>query len=187
MALNYSGTTVEHREIDLRNKPQAMLIASPKGTVPVLIDGELVLEESIEIMQWALQRSDPDGWREVDETAARSWIETNDGVFKTLLDQYKYPDRYPTINNDQIFNDAVSLMLEPMEGALESHEFLSGDTQSWVDVAIFPFIRQFSMVDINRFGRLSLPHLKKWLNKYLESEIFNAVMQRYPTWTSSSE
>ena len=93
MALKYAGIEVEHREIELRNKPQSMLMASPKGTVPVLIVGDLVLDQSLEIMQWALQQSDPDNWGEIDAVAAQIWIERNDGPFKALLDQYKYPNR----------------------------------------------------------------------------------------------
>ena len=182
MALQYSGIKVEHREIELRNKPQSMLLASPKGTVPVLIVDDLILDQSLEIIHWALQKSDPDNWGEIDKDAAQIWIEKNDGPFKVLLDQYKYPNRHPNLNQNDVLNAAIGLMLKPMDDALKSSQFLLGNKQSWLDVAIFPFIRQFSMVNLERFDQLSLPALKKWLAQYLQSELFHAVMYKYPTW-----
>ena len=195
MALQYSGIKVEHREIELRNKPQSMLLASPKGTVPVLIVDDLILDQSLEIIHWALQKSDPDNWSEIDKDAAQIWIEKNDGPFKVLLDQYKYPNRHPNLNqnllNDfirvvifqnDVLNTAIELLLKPMDDALKSSQFLLGDKQSWLDVAIFPFIRQFSMVNLEWFDQLPLTALKKWLAQFLQSELFNAVMYKYPTW-----
>ena len=183
MALKYAGIEVQHREIELRNKPKSMLMASPKGTVPVLILGDVVLDQSIEIMRWALQTSDPDNWGGIDEDAAHIWIEKNDCAFKALLDQYKYPNRNPHLNQGEILDAAIALMLKPMNDALESHQYLLGNQQSWVDVAIFPFVRQFSMVNISRFDQLPFPALKRWLANYLQSELFNAVMGKHPTWT----
>ena len=182
MTLNYSGIQVEHREIELRNKPQSMLMASPKGTVPVLIVGDLVLDQSLDIMRWALQQSDPDNWGEMDEVAAQTWIDRNDGPFKVLLDQYKYPNRHPHLNQDEIFDAAIALMLGPMNDALESSQYLVGNQQSWLDIAIFPFIRQFSMVNPQQFEQLPLPALKNWLTKHLRSELFNATMSQHPAW-----
>jgi glutathione S-transferase len=182
MALQYSGIKVEHREIELRNKPQSMLLASPKGTVPVLIVDDLILDQSLEIIHWALQKSDPDNWGEIDKDAAQIWIEKNDGPFKALLDQYKYPNRHPNLNQNDVLNAAIELMLQPMDDALKSSQFLLGNKQSWLDAAIFPFIRQFSMVNLERFDQLPLPALKKWLAQYLQSELFHAVMYKYPTW-----
>ena len=182
MALKYAGITVEHREIELRNKPQSMLMASPKGTVPVLIIGNLILDQSLEIMHWALQKSDPDHWGEIDEDAAQFWIDKNDGPFKTLLDQYKYPNRHPHMNQESVLDAATTLMLKPMDDVLESRHYLLGHKQSWLDVAIFPFIRQFSMVNAERFDQLPLPALKNWLAHYLQSELFNTVMSKHPTW-----
>ena len=183
MALQYAGITVEHREIELRNKPQSMLRVSPKGTVPVLIVGNLILDQSLEIMRWALQKSDPDNWGEIDEDAAQIWIDKNDGPFKTLLDQYKYPSRHPHMNQESVLEAATTLMLKPMDDVLESSQYLLGHKQSWLDVAIFPFIRQFSMVNSERFDQLPLPALKNWLAQYLQSELFTAIMCKHPTWT----
>jgi glutathione S-transferase len=99
-----------------------------------------------------------------------------------LLDQYKYPNRHPNLNQNDVLNAAIELMLKPMDDALKSSQFLLGNKQSWLDVAIFPFIRQFSMVNLERFDQLPLPALKKWLAQYLQSELFNVVMYKYPTW-----
>jgi glutathione S-transferase len=182
MALQYAGIQVEYREIDLRNKPQSMLRLSPKGTVPVLdVDG-LVLDQSLDIMHWALKMSDPDGWNILDENIAMTWIEKNDELFKSLLDQYKYPNRYPHLNQAVVLADAMALMLEPMESALGFSQYLLGNRMTWVDVAIFPFIRQFSMVDQQKFEKLPFPHIQKWLRRHIESKLFLAVMDKYPTW-----
>lgn len=187
MALKYAGVEVEHREIELRNKPQAMLSASPKGTVPVLCLGDdLVLDQSLEIMHWALGQCDPDAWILVDEAIAQDWIKRNDGPFKALLDQYKYPNRYPHLNTADVLSSAVALMLEPMENALQSHQYLMGDTLCWVDVALFPFIRQFSMVNPPEFESLPLQATKAWLKAWVESELFKSVMNKYPTWVDSA-
>ena len=182
MALQYAGIQVEHREIELRNKPQSMLLASPKGTVPVLcVDGQ-VIDQSLDIMRWALDQSDPDKWKSIDGVIAQYWIDKNDGPFKKLLDQYKYPNRHPELNQEETLIAIEELMLKPMEAALQSSPFLLGNQMTWVDIAIFPFIRQFSMVDPQRFEQLPYTLLKRWLNQHLESELFNAVMQKYPAW-----
>lgn len=182
MTLKYAGIQVQHREIALRNKPQSMLLASPKGTVPVLCVDGLILDQSLDIMRWALGKSDPDGWEVVDESISKGWIEKNDGLFKMLLDQYKYPDRYPDFNQEEVLSAAKELMLKPMETSLHSSQYLLGGKMTWVDVAIFPFIRQLSMVNPQRFEELPFTLTKKWLNQHIESELFNSVMHKYPTW-----
>lgn len=182
MALKYAGIDVEHREIELRNKPQSMLAASPKGTVPVLCIGDEVLDQSADIMRWAIKQSDPAGWGNVDDAIAQAWIDKNDSPFKTLLDQYKYPNRIPELDPEAVLNEALQSMLLPMEQALQKSQYLLGDKMSWVDIAIFPFIRQFSMVDAKKFEQLPVPTVKAWLNKYLQSDLFNSVMHKHPVW-----
>jgi len=182
MALKYAGIALEHREIDLRNKPQSMLLVSPKGTVPVLCVDALVLEQSLDIMHWALEKTDPDGWRSVDHSIAQAWIEKNDGPFKILLDQYKYPNRYPELKAEEVLSAINELMLIPMESALQDSPYLLGNKMTWVDVAIFPFIRQFAMVNPEQFDQLLLSSTKKWLCQHIESELFHAVMHKHPTW-----
>jgi len=182
LALQYAGIKVEHREIELRNKPQSMLQLSPKGTVPVLCLKDLVLEQSMDIMRWALEQSDPEGWGDIDESIAQVWIEKNDGPFKVLLDQYKYPERHPDLQQEEILLRACKLMLEPMEDTLCSSKYLLQNKMSWVDAAIFPFIRQFSKVDPIRFEQLPFVATKQWLNRHLESQLFHAVMVKHPVW-----
>jgi len=182
MALKYASIEVEIREISLRDKPASMLQISPKGTVPVLQLGDLVIEQSVEIMHWALEQSDPDGWLSVDQQLANTWLNTNDGPFKKLLDQYKYPNRHPELNPQEVLDSAVALMLDPMETVLRKQAFLMGEHLSWIDVALFPFIRQFSMVNLEQFETLPLPKLKHWLTKQLESKLFQSVMHKYPVW-----
>ena len=183
MALKYAGIEIEHREIELRNKPQSMLLASPKGTVPVLCLDGFVLDQSLDIMHWALEQSDPDGWGVVDQSSSQSWIKKNDGPFKALLDQYKYPNRFPDLDRESVLNSAVDLMIKPMEDALQLSPYLLGDKISWVDVAIFPFVRQFAAVNPQRFESLPFISLKQWLNQHLESDLFNSVMDKHPTWS----
>jgi glutathione S-transferase len=182
MALKYSGIEVEHREIELRNKPQSMLLASPKGTVPVLCMGDTVLDQSVDIMRWAIQQSDPDAWGSADDAIAQAWVAKNDDPFKTLLDQYKYPNRFPELDQAAVLKEALQITLLPMEQSLQATQYLMGDQMTWVDVAIFPFIRQFSMVDLKRFDDLPIPAVKKWLAQHIESELFHSVMHKYPVW-----
>lgn len=186
MALKYSQIELEHREIELRNKPKSMLLASPKGTVPVLCLDDLVLDQSIDIMRWALKQSDPAGWLRVEPHLAQQWVDKNDGPFKVLLDQYKYPNRFPHLKQGESLASAYSLMLEPIEAALQACSYLMGNTLSWVDVAIFPFIRQFSMVDLQSFEDLPIPKTRIWLNQLLGTELFLSVMQKHPIWVDES-
>ena len=182
MALRYADIDVEHREIELRNKPQSMLQASPKGTVPVLCLGDQVLDQSMDIVRWAIRQSDPDGWGNLDDALAQAWIDKNDGPFKALLDQYKYPNRFPELDPEVVLHEALELMLLPMERTLQNSQYLMSDQISWIDIAIFPFIRQFSMVDPKQFEQLPIPAVKAWLTQHLESELFNTVMHKHPVW-----
>jgi glutathione S-transferase len=182
MALQYSGIELEHREIELKNKPQSMLLASPKGTVPVLcVDGK-VIDQSLDIMHWAIAQSDPDKWGDIDESIGQIWIDKNDDPFKKLLDQYKYPNRYPEFIQEEVLAAVEELMLKPMETALQLSQYLLGSKMTWVDVAIFPFIRQFSMVNPQRFEQSPYPSIKRWLNQHLDSSLFKSVMQKHPVW-----
>jgi len=185
MALSYAGISVEIREISLRNKPLAMLKISPKGTVPVLQVGKLVIDQSLEIMQWALSQADKDAWlANLDNSLGL--IAVNDGPFKQLLDQYKYPDRFPHVELKDTLNQAMDIFLRPLEKRLEGARYVLGDQKSLADVAIFPFIRQFAMVDSVWFEKSPLEHLKKWLNEQIESDLFLSVMHKYPTWHDPS-
>ena len=183
MALAYSGIAVEIREISLREKPASLLAISPKGTVPVLQSDGLVIEQSYDIMKWALKQSDPDGWLTAEtESLIDEWVAKNDGPFKKLLDQYKYPDRHPDISLEATLTQATASFLDPINEQLTKSTYLLGSKVSLADIAIFPFVRQFAMVNPDWIDQSGLDSLKQWLNQHLESPLFLSVMQKYPTW-----
>lgn len=185
MALLYSQQTVEIREIVLRDKPASMIEISPKGTVPVLIlkKGKL-LEESLDIMYWALAQNDPDDWQlsTTDLNAnILELIKECDGEFKMNLDQYKYADRYPE-KSAITYREQGERFLNLLNRRLATHTFLFGQKISIADIAIFPFIRQFAHVDKAWFDQSEYEHLKKWLKSHLESELFLSIMLKLPAW-----
>lgn len=185
LALYTSGVTVELREVALRDKPESLLAASPKGSVPVLLlpDGS-VIDESWEIMQWALHQRDPEGWLGENESyshAATPLVIENDTAFKRHLDRYKYADLYP--EHPQIYyRSEAEIFLQRLEDQLRATHFLLGDALSIADVAIFSFIRQFAEVDKDWFAQANYPSLRRWLEIFLGSERFDAVMKKYPVW-----
>lgn len=183
MALTYAGVQVELREILLRDKPTAMLTASSKGTVPVLVlpDGS-VLDESYDVMRWALSHHDPDHWCEATLAAeTNALIEQNDGSFKAHLDHYKYADRYPE-HPMEYYRTQAEGFLQILETRLTTTQFLLGEKISIADVGIFPFIRQFAFVDKDWFDRAPYPNLQCWLANFLESDIFLSVMEKHAVW-----
>lgn len=190
LAIAVSGVPVEYREIVLRNKPQAMLAISPKGTVPVLqlfadagIDGR-VIEQSLDIMLWALAINDPQQWL-LGETAlplaAKTLIDTNDGPFKFWLDRYKYADRYPE-HPAVYYREQAEGFLQELESSLGSHTYLIDARLSIADMAIFPFIRQFSAVDKAWFAASKYVRLQTWLEALVNSDLFSAVMIKSNCW-----
>lgn len=187
MVLAYAGIPVEIREISLKEKPPSMVAISPKATVPVMQYGNLVLEQSLDIMRWALSQHDPDGWlTDENNMAVNTLIEVNDGSFKKILDQYKYPSRFPEVNPVDLLTSALNQHLRPLNNQLKKTEFLLGAKLSMADVAIFPFIRQFHMVDETLFSLYQLEDLKKWLNDCIESDLFLSIMQKHPVWQDAS-
>ncbi|MFT6723988.1 MAG: glutathione S-transferase [Arenicella sp.] len=183
MAISYSGVECELREVVLKNKPSAMLQSSAKGTVPVLVDDGLVVDESIEVMAWALARSDPHDW--LRQSLGHQLIKRNDQQFKFYLDRYKYFERYPEQSQSWYFDKALEF-LSCLESSLKVDEngcpFLETPQLSVLDVAIFPFVRQFAFVDKPRFDSQCLPKLQAWLSFILESAVFLNVMHKYAPW-----
>jgi glutathione S-transferase len=181
LAITYAGIPIEIREVQLKHKPEQMLAISPKGTVPVLQlpDGK-VIDESLDIMHWALAQHDPDNWMDAGEDSEKL-IQWNDGDFKTYLDRYKYADRYPEFPASY-YRSQAELFLAELEGKLSQTACLAGDQLSKLDVAIFPFIRQFASVDSLWFESSKYQHLNEWLNRLLRSGLFISVMIKYPTW-----
>lgn len=181
MALKYANVSMDIRDIALKEKPEEMLIASPKGTVPVLVlqDGQ-VLEQSLDIMYWALQQRDIDGWLTVDKPLTQRLIAENDGSFKQALDKYKYAIRFPE-QSATVYRAQAEVFLQKLESQLSQSAYLLGDKVSLADVAIFPFIRQFSGVDLAWFEEATYPKLKAWLKQLVDSDLFVDIMQKRPT------
>jgi glutathione S-transferase len=181
MALLAFGMTVELREIILRDKPPEMLAASPKGTVPVLVlaDGH-VIDESLDIMRWALAQRDPENWLSGDDAAL---IAENDGPFKRALDRYKYPEKH-NIPDPAVPRDEGLAFLATLEERLTNRKFLTGNTLGLADVAIFPFVRQFAATDRTWFDAQPFPALQCWLGEQVASPLFDAVMGRFPRWAA---
>lgn len=178
MALWAAGIAVELREVKLAAKPPELLAASPKATVPVLVlaDGT-VIDQSLDIMRWALEQNDPDGWL---ASADAELIAANDGPFKHHLDRAKYPGRYPDDGRDH--RAAALALLSPLETRLASTPHLGGVACGLTDIAVFPFVRQFAAIDPAWFAAQPAPHLRAWLERHLASPIFAAVMARHVPW-----
>jgi glutathione S-transferase len=182
MALDYAGIDVEIREISLRHKPKHLVAISPKATVPVLVlpDGK-VIDESLDVMHWALTQQDADGWLNVDIKAANKLILENDSRFKVVLDAYKYSERHP--EKTQIEHRADGeIFLRQLEGLLAQNAGLFGALPTFADVAIFPFIRQFKGVDSHWFNTAPFPKLNAWLTTLVESDLFIRIMKKHPTY-----
>lgn len=189
MALDASGITVEHREILLRDKPAEMLAASPKGTVPVVVLPEgRVIEESLDVMLWALGQNDPENWLSpltADRSDMDALIAANDGPFKHHLDRYKYDTRYEgAVASDHRI--AASAHLQGLDDRLSRSDQLLGDTPSLADIALFPFVRQFANTDRDWFDAQPWPNLQRWLDGHLQSERFERIMQKHALYVSQS-
>ena len=181
MALAASGAKVMLREVLLKNKPAELLAASPKATVPVLVlsDGE-VLEESLDVMRWALEYRDPLCW--LDGAALDSnWISECDSDFKHWLDRYKYAERHPE-HSAEDYRKSAEGFIQKLEDQLSISDWMGGDAANAVDVALFPFIRQFAGVDPSWWQNAPYPSVRRWLENWLNSELFSAIMVKYPRW-----
>ncbi|MEN7535665.1 glutathione S-transferase [Aurantiacibacter flavus] len=178
LALLVSGTTCVLREVKLSDKPDALREVSPKATVPVVVtaDGK-VIDESLDIMRWALGRSDPLGWL---ASADDPLIAANDGPFKHALDRYKYPNRH---DSDPEEHRAEGLtLLQALEDRLTRQPQLGGETMGMVDAATFPFVRQFAHTDRDWFSAQDLPQVQSWLAGHLHSDLFTRAMVKHEPW-----
>lgn len=192
MAIAASGVECRLREVVLRDKPAEMLDASPKGTVPVIvqIDGE-VIEESLDVMAWALSKNDAENWLSP-ETGTRADMDAlvaeSDGPFKSALDRYKYPNRYESegiVREEQ--RDIGLQFLSKLNARLDGQSQLFGNRVAYADIAIFPFIRQFANTDRAWFDALDFPHLQSWLAHHLESHRFKQIMPKFAQWKTGDE
>jgi glutathione S-transferase len=156
--------------------------------VPVLqLPGGQVIEQSLDIMRWALAQHDPQQWLAHEGTpASTSLIEHNDGPFKQLLDRYKYPERHLERTQAAYRDEALGAFLMPLEHRLQTHANLLGEQPGLTDMALLPFIRQFAQVDAHWFEHAPLPALQAWLNRHLASPLFESVMLKYPLWQAGA-
>lgn len=197
IAIHYAQQAVELREVVLRDKPPELLMASAKATVPVIVipnelddkvpnNANQVIDESLEIMQWALDQHDPDNWLAVcdGQLTNSDLITRNDTEFKPKLDRYKYFDRYPDASQDDYLAHAKPFLVELNDRIVSNQGYLSGARFSASDAAILPFVRQFANCDLARFNSLELNHLMRWLDQGIASTLFTNVMSKYPAWSA---
>ncbi|UDI90628.1 glutathione S-transferase [Pseudomonas sp. IAC-BECa141] len=177
MALRYSGVPVDIVEVSLKAKPAAMLAISPKGTVPVLDANGQVIDESLEIMRWALAQHDPDDWLLNGDSRIAELIETNDQVFKVHLNRYKYAERYPE-QPMEVYRAEGAFFLQRLDELLEGRDYLLAGHPSLADIALLPFVRQFAHVDRDWFAQTPYVRLQAWLQRFLESELFTDIMKK---------
>lgn len=187
MAVAASQQPCELREVVLAHKPAELLQASPKGTVPVLVlaDGT-VIDQSLDIMLWALQARDPQHWLPNTQATwdhTRAWIAENDGPFKQALDRYKYPHRY-ALPDGLVHRAEGSEFLQALDAVLRTQAYLAGPQFGLADAALAPFVRQFAHTDALWFSQQPWPGLQKWLEQFEQSPTFLRVMDKMPAWES---
>jgi glutathione S-transferase len=182
MALLLAGVAFDAHEITLRDKPAALLAASPKGTVPVLVlPNGTVLEESLHIMRWAFEGRDAAGWWSRAQTPSNQTLTAlNDGPFKQQLDRYKYPEKFESEERNLQRDLAVNGLLQTLEQRLSTQPYLGGAPPCATDLVIFPFVRQFRAVDADWFDAQALPATQQWLQGWLQSELFAVCMRKLP-------
>ncbi len=187
MGLHIAGIEYEHREVALRDKPQAMLAVSPKGTVPVFVRAKgQVIDESLDLMRWALSQNDPEGWLAHGQTDPL--ITHCDGDFKHHLDRYKYASRYEDVPRGAVNLDHRAKACEfiaALEAALEARAFLRGPSRSLADIAIFPFLRQFVAVEREWWAGAPYPKTRVWLDGLIGSNLFKTIMVKHKPWTQT--
>ncbi len=190
LALHVSSMVYEHREVVLKKKPAHMLSLSPKGTVPVLwlrgaADGR-VLEQSLDIMLWALRQRDPLGWLPASDAGmadALALIAHNDGPFKQQLDRYKYPNR-SGLDSGAADRDEAAVWLHSLDARLRAQPFLAGEHFGLADAAMAPFVRQYAHTDPTWFAAQPWPALASWLAKFEASDLFQAIMHKHAPWSA---
>lgn len=191
IAIFKSKQTVILRDLVLSDKPKELIAASPKATVPVLVlTNGTVLEESLDVMLWVLNETDPDDLLQSKNECSLSemltLISTFDHDFKTCLEQYKCAKRYRESNIAEC-REVCEQYLKILEHRLISNKFLMSNTESLVDIALVPFIRQFARVERQWYLQSPYPNVRQWLNNYLQSAMFTKVMAKYPLWLDNHE
>lgn len=184
MAIYQANIRCELREVVLKEKPESMLSLSNKGTVPVLYtQDKKIIDQSLDVMYWALEQNDPDDWLDRSSKESRSLIDKNDNEFKYYLDRYKYHVGYPE-HSQEYYRDKALVFFEQLERSLKSSKDLAllGKKLSLTDIAIFPFVRQFAYVDLDWFKASPYEFLKDWYIQIEKSSLFQGCMTKYEQW-----
>lgn len=185
LAIASAGVGVDLREILLRDKPDPFLTASPKGTVPVVQDGKKVIEESLEVMLWALGQNDFEGWLEM-PAYGFDLIAEADGPFKAALDRTKYASRHADVDID-VERHKAGMFLHKLDEMLQDRSYLFDDTPRLADMAILPFVRQFAHVDLEWFEDQPWAGVSRWLAAFKASKRFQSIMTKYPPWVAGQD
>jgi len=191
LAIFKAKQTVLLRDLVLSNKPIEMMAVSPKGTVPVIVlANNSVIEESLEVMLWALQITDPDNLLHCNDKEALPamllLINEFDTDFKSCLEAYKCAKRYQEDNITEC-RIACEAYIKRLEQRLTEQTFLMSDKESLLDIALMPFIRQFGRIERQWYLQSPYPHVRQWLNRYLQSSVFTKVMAKHPLWVDTRE
>lgn len=190
LAIKASGIEVYLREIVLRHKPSEFVSDSPKATVPVLkLTNGKILEESVDIMRWALEQNDPNDWLQILEKRkeySERFLTNLDGPFKNDLDRYKYASRYGLENTESLVHrEEGSKFLSQINRWLKETPHLSGERQGFLDIASLPFVRQFRIADPEWFDQQDWPQLHTWLQTFLAWDQFSLIMEKFKPWDST--
>lgn len=202
IAIFKSKQPIELRDVKLDNKPAAMLTASPKGTVPILVvslsdNTTQIIDESIDVMVWSLTQSDPDnlllassqtveGETTNQLTELLAFIHIYDSEFKGCIERYKCAKRYHEPNLLERRQDC-EVYIKDLEQRLSKHAYIFGESESLADIALLPFIRQFAKIERQWYVKADYPNVKRWLNAYLQSAMFNKVMTQNPIWQEGTD
>jgi glutathione S-transferase len=189
MILKLADIKCELREVRLNNKPEHMLEASPKGTVPVLILEDKIIDESIDIVNWALNITNVfEGNIKQDQiNLTEELIDLFDDKFKYHLDRYKYSNRYEDVDVEHHQNECLNI-LKKLETIIDGTNWIFGDSISKLDILILPFIRQFRIADQEWFdSQQNIPGIQRVLINFLDSNIFKSVMNKYEEWYDGSD
>ena len=186
MAMAYSNISYEHREILLKDRPKSLYELSRKGTVPILkLNDGTVIDESIDIMKWCIQKNDLNDWYKDECSLQDSMILNNDKEFKYWLDRYKYHIRYEE-NSFEEYKNNVKKFFNQYNLILEGQSFFLGYKISLVDIALMPFIRQGAHVELSWFSE-NFPSLFEWLENLKVHPLFLSVMKKFDTWEENSK
>ena len=178
-ALLSSNVDVELREVVLKDKPNDFLKVSNSGTVPCLISRDSIIDESMDIMIWALKKNDPDGWLDMPDEGYLL-VDEVEKSFKPHLDKTKYASRYPDHQSKESRGMAIAFLID-FDKKIHD-QFLFGNRPKLADVAIFPFVRQFANIDIKWFEEFQWKKLKDWLDAFVGSNMFEKSQKKFDQW-----